>query len=110
MMSKLKSSSIFRKSSEATCLLSLWHPAYRQRDLITGDCVERENLSSRCKEKTSSKRHYERESIEACHGGGTFRSSEETSVMGVERRGSITGLSISRRKLIANRVIQEVRK
>ena len=99
MMSKLKSSNIFRKSSKVTCLLLLWHPAYRRRDFITGVYTECENLSSRCKEKTSSKRHYKRESIEACHGGGTFRISLEASVKGVERRGSIIRLFISRRKL-----------
>ena len=109
-MSKLKSSSIFRISGKATCLLLLRHPAYRQRDLITGVSTERKNLSSRCEEKTSSKSNYKRESIEACHGGGTSRISVEAPVMGVERRGSITWLSTSPRKLIANRVIQEILK
>lgn len=107
-MSKLRSSIILRKSSKVTCLPLLWHPAYRQRELITGDCAERENLSSRCEEKTSSKRHYKRESIDACHGGGTSRSSAEASVMEVERRGSIIWLSTSQRKLTTNRVNQEI--
>lgn len=53
-MSKLWYSTNLRTNSKATCLLLLWHPAYRQRELNTGVYVERENLSSRCEEKTSS--------------------------------------------------------
>ena len=93
-MSKLKSSIIFKKSVAGACLLAMRHPVYRRRDLITGDCAERENLSSRWEEKISSKRHCERESIEAWHGDGTSRSSEEALVMSVERRGSVIGLSL----------------
>ncbi len=106
-MSKPKSSIVIGISSKATCLLLLWHPAYRYREFITGVCMERENLSSRWQEKTSSNRHCKRESIEAWHGGGTSRSSEEASVMGVERRGSIIQLFKSLRKLTANKVVQE---
>ncbi|WP_175459582.1 hypothetical protein [Pedobacter sp. ok626] len=32
-------------NKEVTCLLALWHPAYRRRDLNTGFNVERANLS-----------------------------------------------------------------
>lgn len=94
MMSELKSSSVFRKSRDGACIQALRHPVYRRRDLVTGVCAERENLSSRWKEKTSSKRHCKRESIEAWHGGGTSRSSVEALVMSVERRGSVIGLSL----------------
>ena len=73
-------------SNDVTCLRSLRHPAYRQRELNTGVYMERENLSLRCEEKTSSQRHDKRESIDARHRGGNFRSSDETSVMEVERR------------------------
>jgi hypothetical protein len=119
-MSKPKSSSVIGKSSKVTCLravlpfgrqaclLLLWHPAYRQREFITGVRTERKNLSSRWQEKTSSNSNYKRESIDAWHGGGTSRSSEEASVMGVERRGSIIKLSTSLRKLSVGRTKQEV--
>src|SRR5680860_681984 len=110
MMSKPRSSIVIGISSKDTCLLLLWHPAYRQREFITGVRTERKNLSSRCQEKTSSKSNCKRESIEAWHGGGTFRSSVEASVMGVERRGSIIQLSTSPRKLSVARTKQEVLK
>lgn len=103
-MSKLKSSIIFKKSVAGACLLAMRHPVYRRRDLITGDCAERENLSSRWKEKISSKRHCERESIEAWHGDGTSRSSVEALVMSVEQRGSVIGLSLD------GNSVEEVRK
>lgn len=64
----------------------LRHPAYRQRDHNTGVCVEQENQSLQCQEKTSSKRHYEKESIDVRHWGGNFHSSNEALVMRVEVR------------------------
>ena len=91
MMSKLKSSINFGISKEVTCLPVLWHPAYRRRELITGVCMERENLSSRCEGKSPSNGDCKGESTDAWHGGGTSRSSEEVAVMAVERRGSIVG-------------------
>src|SRR5690554_3129019 len=99
MMSKPRSSIVIGISSKVTCLLLLRHPAYRQREFITGVCTERKNLSPRCQEKTSSKSNYKKESIEACHGGGTFRSSVEAPVTGVERRGGIIQFSASPGKL-----------
>src|SRR5688572_19596155 len=104
MMSKLKSSIIFKKSIAGACLLAMRHPVYRRRDLITGDCAERENLSSRWKEKISSKRHCERERIDAWHRGGTSRSSVEALVMSVERRGGVIGL------ILEGNSIEEVQK
>lgn len=73
MMSKLKSSGIFRASGNETCLQiqTLRHPVYRRRDLITGTCVECEDLSSRWKEKISSNSDRKKESINAWHGGRT---------------------------------------
>jgi len=97
-MSKPKSSSIFGTSSKVTCLPIQWHTAYRGHESGTGVGMERENLSLRCQEKTSSKRHYKRESIEAQHGGRTVRSSYEAPVMGVEQRDCIIGAT-SMRKL-----------
>lgn len=107
-MSELKSSIIFRISRDGACLQALRHPVYRRRDLVAGICAERENLSSRCKEKTSSKRHCKRESIEVWHGGGTSRSSVEALVMSVERRGSVIGLSHEGNFRL--RAVKEVRK
>lgn len=95
-MSELKSSIIFRISRDGACLQALRHPVYRRRDLVAGICAERENLSSRCKEKTSSKRHCKRESIEVWHGGGT------------SRRGSVIGLSHEGNFRL--RAVKEVRK
>jgi len=100
-MSKPRSSIVLGTSNKATCLLLLRHTAYRGHESGTGVCTERENLSLRCQEKTSSKRHYKRESIEAQHGGRTSRSSDEVPVMGMERRGCIIEAP-SKRKLNAN--------
>ena len=93
VMSKPRSSIVLGTSSKGTCSLLLRHTAYRGHEPSIGVCTERENLSSRWKEKTSSKRHYKRESIEAWHGGRTSRSSGEVPVMGMERRGCIIGAS-----------------
>lgn len=93
VMSKPRCSNVLGTSSKETCLLLLWHTAYRGHEPSIGVCMEGENLSTRCKEKTSSKRHYKGESIEACHGGRTTRISAEAPVMGVERRGCIIGAS-----------------
>lgn len=92
MVSKLKSSINFGISEEVTCLSVLWHLADWWRELITGVCMERENLSSRCERKSPSNGDCKGESTDAWHGGGTSRSSEEVAVMAVERRGSIVGL------------------
>lgn len=100
MMSKPKSSINLGTIKEETCLPALRHPAYRWHELITGVCTESrikfgtgsENLSSRYEGKTSSNGDCKRESTDAWHGGGTSRSSEEVSVMGVARRGCIVRL------------------
>lgn len=66
-MSKPRYSSVFGISNKVTCLLLLRHPAYRQRELNTGVYMERENQSLQCQEKTSSKRHCKKESIDEQH-------------------------------------------
>jgi hypothetical protein len=88
-MSKPISNIVVGISRKATCLLFLRHPAYRRRESIIGIYMERENLSSRWQEKRSSSGHYKTERIEAWHGGGMSRSSEEASVMEAERRGHV---------------------
>jgi hypothetical protein len=84
-MSKPISNIVVGISRKATCLLFLRHPAYRRRESIIGIYMERENLSSRWQEKRSSSGHYKTERIEAWHGGGMSRSSEEASVMEAEQ-------------------------
>lgn len=92
MMSKPISNIAVGISRKATCLLFLRHPAYRRRESIIGIYMERENLSPRWQEKTSSSGHYKTERIDpdSCRdGGGMSRSSEEASVMQAERRGHV---------------------
>jgi len=89
LMSEPMSNSIIGISMGGTCLLPMRHPAYKRREPMGGVCTERENLSSRCKGKTSSSGHCKRESTDARHGGGTSRISDEVPVMGMERRGRI---------------------
>jgi len=59
------------------------------RDLIAGFCGERENLSSRCKGRHASGYNRKRQSTDARHRGGAFRSSDECLVMRQERRGCL---------------------
>lgn len=89
MMSEPMSSIIIGISTGGTCLLPVRHPAYRRHDSIIGICAERENLSSRCEGKATSRRHGKGDSTDAWHGGGTPCSSDEDPVMGMERRGRI---------------------
>src|SRR3984885_13392823 len=78
MMSKLKYSITLRRMGRTTCLLSPWHPAYRQRELHTGDQTELVNLSGRCQEKIPSWRTSKEESIDASNGDGATRSSDDS--------------------------------
>lgn len=94
-----------RDKQENNLSMLLRHPAHRWHDLTTGFCKERVKLSSRCKEKTSSRCTVKRESIDARHGGRLVRSSEEVAVMAMERRSQITQLPIS-----GNCIIQEVQR
>lgn len=103
LMSEPMSSSTIGKSMEGSCLLTMRHPEYRWHELNTGVCLEQENLSSRCKGKTSSSGHCKRESTDAWHGGGTLRSSEEGSVMELERRGRIIKPTRLKRNCISRR-------
>ena len=72
----------------------LRHPAYRQRDLTAGVYREQENLSSEWEEKMSSCKDSETESIDDRHRGRSLCSSDETPVMGVERREAVIRLLI----------------
>jgi len=76
-MSKVKYSITLLPAGRTTCLPSLRHPAYRQRELYTGIQAELGNLSERCEEKRSSGRTRKSESIDAFHRGRATRSSDE---------------------------------
>jgi hypothetical protein len=63
------------------------HPACRRREAQLGSCTERENLAGDAKGKGTSGSNCEAESTDAPERGGLPRSSDEASVMLVERRG-----------------------
>ena len=81
-------------------LLAGRHPAYRQHERNIGFCKERENLSSRCQGSGVKQRHCKRLSTNAGHRDRWSCSSDETPVMGVERRGPLVGVD-----LLVNRAI-----
>jgi len=60
-----------------------WH------DLTTGACGERENLLLRCKGRNASGYNRKRQSTDTGRRGGAFRSSNESPVIGLERRGCL---------------------
>ncbi len=66
------------------------HPACRRREAQPGSCTERENLAGDAKGKGASGDHREAENTDAPERGGLPRSSDESPVMGLERRGRVT--------------------
>src|SRR5215475_12965161 len=62
------------------------HPACRRRETRLGSCTERENLHGDAKGKGTSGADRKAESTDAPVRGGLLRSSDEASVMLVERR------------------------
>src|SRR5258707_8780684 len=64
------------------------HPACRRREAQLGFCTERENLAGDAKGKGTSGSNCEAESTDAPERGGLPRSSDEASVMLVERKGA----------------------
>src|SRR5262245_1585019 len=68
------------------------HPACRRREAQSGSCTERENLTGDAKGKGASGSNREAESTDAPARGGLPRSSVETGVMPVERRGGSSSL------------------
>ncbi|SFO10342.1 hypothetical protein [Xenorhabdus japonica] len=79
-------------SPTAIWLLAGRHPAYRQHEHNTGSGMERGNLSSRCEGSGVKQKTCKRLSTDAGHRGRWLRSSDETSVMDVERRGPVVGI------------------
>ncbi len=70
------------------------HPACRWREAQPGSCTERENLAGDAKGKGASGYHREAESTDAPERGGLPRSSDEGSVMGLERRGQVIAVEL----------------
>ncbi|WP_228940170.1 hypothetical protein [Photorhabdus thracensis] len=73
-------------------LLAGRHSAYRQHEHNTGSGMERGNLSSRCEGSGVKQKTGKRLSTDAGHRGRWLRSSDEASVMDVERRGPVVGV------------------
>ena len=73
------------------------HPACRQREARPGSCMERENLAGDGKGKGTSGDNREAESTDAPERGGLPRSSDEGSVMGLERRGWVIAADLGQR-------------
>jgi hypothetical protein len=73
-----------------TYLLAIRCPVCRRRDFHSGFRTELENLADDAKGKGTSGGNREAESTDAPARGGPPRSSYETPVMGVERRGWVT--------------------
>src|SRR5215813_13589067 len=65
------------------------HPACRRREAQPGVCTERENLLFDAKGEATSGSSREGDSTEAKSRGGAARSSDESPVMGPERRGCV---------------------
>ena len=68
------------------------HPACRRREARPGSGMERENLAGDAKAKGASGSNREAESTDAPERGGLPRSSDEGSVMELERRGRVTAV------------------
>jgi hypothetical protein len=81
-------------SSGDVLILPERHPAYRRREARLGSGMERENLAGDGKGKGASGGNREAESTDAPERGGPPRSSEEGSVMGLERRGWVTAVGV----------------
>src|ERR1700692_2199210 len=70
------------------------HPAWRRREAQSGSGTERENLAGDAKGKSTSGSHREAESTDAPERGGLPRSSDEASVIFVERRGRVIAVEL----------------
>jgi hypothetical protein len=97
-MSKPRVDPTFGISSVDVLILTERHPAYRWREAQPGSCKERENLAGDAKGKGSSGPNRKAESTDAPERGGLLRSSEEATVMVVERRGGSSTMNRANRK------------
>src|SRR5258708_18794474 len=83
------------------------HPACRRREAQLGSCTERENLAGDAKGKGTSGSNCEAESTDAPERGGLPRSSDEASVMLVERRGQAIAIWLGSTGVGSNRHQEE---
>ena len=86
-MSKSRVDPTCEISSDDVLIRPERHPACRQHEARSGSGTERENLAGDAKGKGTSGDNREAESTDAPVRGGLPRSSDEGSVMGLERRG-----------------------
>ena len=93
-MSKPRVDPTFGISSEDVLIPTERHPACRRREARPGSCMERENLAGDAKGKGASGSNREAESTDAPERGGLPRSSDEGSVMGLERRGRVIAVDL----------------
>ena len=94
-MSKPRGDPSCGTSSEDVLIPTERHPACRQREARSGSGVERENLAGDAKGKGASGYNRKAESTDAPERGGLPRSSDEGSVMGLERRGRVVLVSLA---------------
>ena len=80
-------------SPEVTCLPTGRQPVYRRHDLDSGSCMERGNLFSDAKGNPQAVTTV-RENTNAGNRDGAARSSDEASVMEVERRSCVIPLGL----------------
>ena len=88
-MSKSRADPAFEISSGDGMIRPERHPACRRREAQPGVCMERENLLFDAKGEATSGSSREGESTEAKSRDGAARSSDESPVMGPERRGCV---------------------
>jgi hypothetical protein len=81
-------------SSGDVLILPERHPACRRREARPGSGMERENLAGDTKGKGASGSNREAESTDAPERGGLPRSSNEGSVMELERRGWVIAVDL----------------
>jgi hypothetical protein len=93
-MSEPRAGPAFGISSGADLMLPERHPACRWREAQPGFCMERENLAGDDKGKGASGDNREAESTDASERGGLPRSSDEGSVMELERRGRVIAVGL----------------
>ena len=93
-MSKPRVDPTFGISSVDVLILTERHPACRWREAQPGSCKERENLAGDAKGKGPSGPNRKAESTDAPERGGLLRSSEEATVMVVERRGRVIAVDL----------------
>jgi hypothetical protein len=93
-MSKPRGDPSCGTSSEDVLIPTERHPACRQREARSGSGVERENLAGDAKGKGASGCNRKAESTDAPERGGLPRSSDEGSVMELERRGRVIAVDL----------------